>query len=1494
MQYTLESLTDWPEAQDGVSAEERLARQLEMFVEVLQTETGGPRGYRLRRILLTNFWLYGEQEFEIPHGRLFLAGENASGKSTVLTAALPLALDGDIRPHRLDTFGGRERHIEYYVLGGSESATPYNHERRTSYIALEFEWCDPETPPFSPEARRYWENGEQAKARFLTIGVSLAGNVNASERIRPLRFLITDGSRLGHELHTVYEVGSKREKHAFDHPRFKQQLEGHGIICETQTEYERQVARYLFGFSDVKDFQKLIDLLLVLRRPNLSSELSFSRVHDYLKQSLRKISGETTSHVIGTIERIDTIQAEKERIQEAYGAADRLHHAQQRLALSRAQLAACEYNGAQLSEDSAQARVTKLSKELQTSKEESERAATLAQTLQVEQSEVVKQIATLETSAGLQVAKQLTLASERSREAHEQARLQEQSLAAARQAKQASEENLQRQSARFASIKHESTAHIRELSGIAAGEGQWELAAFQLQEAQHLLASTSQESPVSTTLLESISALSGMLSEERIDWLRQLEALHQEREKLDAQVQNAREHETTRFQELDETRRRFQSARDHFYDALATLNSTLAQFTLPEDVRPLHETMLLRDELAEDEALPARVVEQCAQALDYYRLAIDSIENELHQAARQSQARLNDLQVERGSAQRQYDETTLLYEQKAAEPEFTPTRPARHNVARAKLAEHGISALPLYMLLDFAPDIDCDSAEAGRIENMLADAGLLDALVVPPAQAALADALLASESLSDRRVDVEGINTLINATLLHTAQLSAYEHTPASFYGLRFDDSVNTIPEAGFIDWEPLVNAFLKTPASHGMAVGGKATARVPTPDQPHSRPYNDYAGVLFGQDGAWTHGMLTGRAGGGIAQCIGKTTRLRVRQRELEEIQQQQAQLNDTLTALSEQIAHHEARLTSIEEQTTLLRKALSSSGIEPAFAELAQTRVTLENNQNTYQKARLQTQAAWQRYHALTAQLERESSGNATFASDRQSVQGALLGVIKLQNQARSLQTQLSSLTHAWQECRSAREAQQQATTNETNVANLYQRLHSQAIQARAEEDELQRIAASTDARELSERLQALRQRIETVNTQLNDARITHSLANQRAEATTQQLAEVEERLQLARQMADDKREQFVTLLAAYPVEELLAAQQHSAAGHYLSASRRLLGETLREADIPARKQQLEEAYRDAFNTLMRVFNREQPLLLEYGPDLDEHGQALFLNENKSRAIELLELLSARIEMQQMLLNQEETKLFEDFLLHEIAEAIRSSIFEAEEWVQQINKVLSGLPMIGEHYALQWKPPAEYDLSKPGSHLAQHYRLLRKPTQALTAEETETLMNAFRQEIDSVRLRQQEHADMNFLDALEQVFDYREWFHFDVLVTQPGGQRQRLTDRVAGTRSGAEQLFALYVPLFAALGALYRSAAPGAPRLLALDEAFDKVSVANTQRIMEFLVSQDFQWIMTGPQISGTGAKIPACARYLMIHEKGSPVATASASFWSDSQSL
>src|SRR6185312_7898339 len=124
------------------------------------------------------------------------------------------------------------------------------------------------------------------------------------------------------------------------------------------------------------------------------------------------------------------------------------------------------------------------------------------------------------------------------------------------------------------------------------------------------------------------------------------------------------------------------------------------------------------------------------------------------------------------------------------------------------------------MLLDFTLDIDCESDQAGRIEAMLEDAGLLDALVVAPSQAALADELLAAEGLSDCRLDIEGIDRLIQAVGA-SAQRSEARFNPsrpapmyrpaeentsnghdgAHFYGLRFDTAVNSSFAGTNPDW---------------------------------------------------------------------------------------------------------------------------------------------------------------------------------------------------------------------------------------------------------------------------------------------------------------------------------------------------------------------------------------------------------------------------------------------------------------------------------------------------------------------------------------------------------------------------------------------------------------------------------------------------------------------------------------------------------------------
>src|ERR687885_2308911 len=113
----------------------------EEIVARLRAAGTGAAGYQLSRVILCNYWHFGLLTFDIPHGRLFLTGDNATGKSTALVAAM-LTLDGDVRPHRLDTFGSAERQIAAYVLGTRDRGKSggYEHASRTSLVATEWAW----------------------------------------------------------------------------------------------------------------------------------------------------------------------------------------------------------------------------------------------------------------------------------------------------------------------------------------------------------------------------------------------------------------------------------------------------------------------------------------------------------------------------------------------------------------------------------------------------------------------------------------------------------------------------------------------------------------------------------------------------------------------------------------------------------------------------------------------------------------------------------------------------------------------------------------------------------------------------------------------------------------------------------------------------------------------------------------------------------------------------------------------------------------------------------------------------------------------------------------------------------------------------------------------------------------------------------------------------------------------------------------------------------
>lgn len=95
--------------------------------------------WQINRAGLIDFWYYDEEVFEFADGRILLRGSNGSGKSVTMQSFIPLLLDGNMRPERLDPFGSKARKMENYLLEEDDV-----REERTGYLFIEFKRMESE------------------------------------------------------------------------------------------------------------------------------------------------------------------------------------------------------------------------------------------------------------------------------------------------------------------------------------------------------------------------------------------------------------------------------------------------------------------------------------------------------------------------------------------------------------------------------------------------------------------------------------------------------------------------------------------------------------------------------------------------------------------------------------------------------------------------------------------------------------------------------------------------------------------------------------------------------------------------------------------------------------------------------------------------------------------------------------------------------------------------------------------------------------------------------------------------------------------------------------------------------------------------------------------------------------------------------------------------------------------------------------------------------
>ena len=256
--------------------------------------------WEAHKIGLVDFWYYDEQEFYFLDGRMLLRGSNGSGKSVTMQSVVPLLLDGNMRPERIDPFGSRDRKMANYLIEDNDG-----REERTGYLYMEFKRTDSDT--------------------YLTIGIGMR-----ARRGKPLEnwyFAITDGRRINKDIYLYKETDVKI---TLTKKELENRLGNGGVVIPTQLEYMEYVNKQVFGFDSVDEYKEMIDLLIQLRQPKLSKDFKPSVINEILGDSLQPLSDDDLRPMSEAIENMDVLSTNLNSRNISKNAADKILHVYQR------------------------------------------------------------------------------------------------------------------------------------------------------------------------------------------------------------------------------------------------------------------------------------------------------------------------------------------------------------------------------------------------------------------------------------------------------------------------------------------------------------------------------------------------------------------------------------------------------------------------------------------------------------------------------------------------------------------------------------------------------------------------------------------------------------------------------------------------------------------------------------------------------------------------------------------------------------------------------------------------------------------------------------------------------------------------------------------------------------------------------------------------------------------------------------------------------------
>lgn len=837
--------------------------------------------------------------------------------------------------------------------------------------------------------------------------------------------------------------------------------------------------------------------------------------------------------------------------------------------------------------------------------------------------------------------------------------------------------------------------------------------------------------------------------------------------------------------EWEEARRTVGAMRDELSEAFAALEEPTQAFRLRhEEVTALFAQVTAYEGLAQEQEMQ-KILNGALQ-----RLSMPLVQEHTlwEQQQKDSQQQLNELAVRRRELENQKD--------------LPPERSEAVQATRAYLQERGVPHASFYELVDFAPDLPPE--RRALLEAQLADAGILDALVVPPETRKEMPELLAEHP--DHFLCPEDLSPAAAPLPLRPEQ-----ELPA------------------WADMAGLLSCFSEQPEGNAW----------------------------FAADGRYRQGVLQGRSvARQPAGYIGTSARRANRERQIEALARQMEEKQQELEEIRERLHQNETARRQLQQA---YESRPATADLATALDLAAKQRGEVERRERALDDCAQQVRRQQKQLADLRAGIlpltqglpYEQDAGTYGQMEDlceeyREQYRTISEGKEKLelwQSQVLDLERQLDALNEDMLAC-TDRVRRQQAEQRKTKAAL----------------EELERYLARPEIQALTQKLEELNGSLERAQKQYQDTEVQIRVEQNNLDHLGPELTRKKQDLQKAIGEEEALRQIFEEELCRGPGqpgrgEEPLWRQAEAARDHIRQKDRNLGPEDLRTS--------LEKNMRIA-STLNTYRIGIQPLFAsEEGRLRSRVCIELYLDGQRLDLLDFIRRLESQRDVEEQLLSREDRRLFETILNQTVITKLSHCINNSQEWTQRMSGIMEQLnTSMGLRFSLVWKgKPADQQKELDTGELLT---LLRKNPMVMGDADRQKITDHFRAKINRARERSQmEATPATYSELMREALDFRNWFTFRLFYQKGGAEKQtkkELTDSAFNSFSGGEKAMAMYVPLFAALAAQYAAANHAeAPRLMALDEAFAGVDETNIESMFALVHDLGFDYIMNSQALWG-----------------------------------